>query len=169
MVLADPAWLTTIGRIAGTILLLEVAGVLLVLTALVVALALGAWWLQEHVAPLLDQYGTQAVGAMGAAMKGSERVVRGVAEFRGRTVGIESAIRTFLLGRPRQRGEVIPPRTIPTTPTTPIVAPPQPRPVSPVPPMAPVARVETTTAADLDATEPGLQARLAADAHNGRH
>ncbi len=46
----------------------------------------------------MDQYGAQARGALSVAVRGGDRIVGGVAEFRGRQEAVRAAIATFLLG-----------------------------------------------------------------------
>ncbi|MBF6589577.1 MAG: hypothetical protein IVW57_03470 [Ktedonobacterales bacterium] len=99
---ADPAWLRTVGQIAGTLLLLELSIALFVMLVFAVALAVAVWWLREHVVPLLEQYGGQAREAMEKATQGSDRIIHGVAEFHGRKQAIETMARVLLLGRPRK-------------------------------------------------------------------
>jgi len=99
MVIAEPAWLHTLGQIAGTLLLIELVLVLLVVCALMIALAIAAWWLRSHVVPVVDQYGGEAQRLLVVAQRGTDRVAQGVAEFHGRWEGIQTGIRTFFLGR----------------------------------------------------------------------
>jgi hypothetical protein len=101
MVLAsvEPDWLRTIGDIAGTLLLIELFLVLFVVLAFAVALAYGAWWLREKVVPFLEQYGGQARQVMEMTTQGTDRLVRGVAEFHGRKQSIETMLRVLLFGR----------------------------------------------------------------------
>lgn len=99
----DPPWLHTIGQIAGTLLLLELGLALFVLLAFAVALAVAGWWVRHHITPVLDQYSSRARDAMNVAAGGTDRLVRGVAEFHGRTRAIETAIQVLLFGRAAMR------------------------------------------------------------------
>jgi hypothetical protein len=95
----EPAWLNTIGQIAGTLLLLELTTALLVLLVFAAALVYGAWWLRDHVVPILDQYGGQAQHIMGMATQGTDRIIQGVAEFHGRKQAAQTVLRVLLFGR----------------------------------------------------------------------
>lgn len=99
MVIAEPTWLHTLGQMAGTLLLIELVLVLLLVCALMIAVAIAAWWLRSHVVPIVDQYGGEAQRLLGVAQRGTERVAYGVAEFHGRWEGIQTTIRAFIFGR----------------------------------------------------------------------
>lgn len=57
MVIASesPAWLDTLGQIAGTILVVELSIALLIVAALAVGIAYGVYWLRRRVIPVLSQ------------------------------------------------------------------------------------------------------------------
>ncbi len=95
---AEPYWLHVAGQIAGVVLLIELWLVLLIVCALMVGFWLGARWVRTHLIPVVDQYGEQARGALTVAVRGGDRIVEGVAEFRGRQEAARAAIATFLLG-----------------------------------------------------------------------
>jgi hypothetical protein len=95
---AEPSWLHVAGQIAGVVLLIELWLVLLIVCALMVGFWLGARWVRMHLIPIVDQYGEQARGALSVAVRGGDRIVGGVAEFRGRQEAVRAAIATFLLG-----------------------------------------------------------------------
>ncbi len=98
---AEPTWLYWLhvaGQIAGVVLVLELWLVLLIVCGLMFGLWLGARWVRMHVVPIVDQYGTQARSALSVAVRGGDRIVGGVAEFRGRQEAVRAAIATFLLG-----------------------------------------------------------------------
>jgi hypothetical protein len=98
---AEPTWvywLHVAGQIAGVVLVLELWLVLLIVCAMMFGLWLGARWVRTHVVPIVDQYGAQARGALSVAVRGGDRIVGGVAEFRGRQEAVRAAIATFLLG-----------------------------------------------------------------------
>lgn len=99
MVIAEPTWLRTLGQMAGTLLLIELVLVLLLVCALMIAVAIAAWWLRAHVVPVVDQYGGEAQRLLGVAQRGTERVAYGVAEFHGRWEGVQTTIRAFIFGR----------------------------------------------------------------------
>jgi len=98
MTSAEPGWLHTLGQIAGTVLMLELCFLLLLVCAIVIALAYASWWLHRNVIPVLDLYGGKAQQYMGIAIQGSDRVVGGVAEFRGRWEAITTGARVMLFG-----------------------------------------------------------------------
>lgn len=108
MILAEPQWLQTLGHIAGTMLLLELCFVLLLVCIIVGALAYASWWLHHNVIPLLDQYGGKAQQYMGVAIQGSDRVVSGVAEFRGRWEAVATGARVMLFGTRGAKRSVLP-------------------------------------------------------------
>lgn len=95
----DPAWLHTIGLIAGTLLLLELLVALTVVLVLSAVLALGLWWLREHVVPILEQYGGQARQVMEMTTQGTDRIVQGVAEFQGRKQAAQTILRVLFFGK----------------------------------------------------------------------
>jgi hypothetical protein len=108
MILAEPQWLRTLGQIAGTMLLLELCFVLLLVCVIVGALAYASWWLHHNVIPVLDQYGGKAQQYMGVAIQGSDRVVSGVAEFRGRWEAVATGARVMLFGTRGAKRSVLP-------------------------------------------------------------
>ncbi len=98
---AEPTWLYWLhvaGQIAGVVLVIELWLVLLIVCGLMVGLWLGVRWVRTHLVPIVDQYGEQARGALSVAVRGGDRIVGGVAEFRGRQEAVRAAIATFLLG-----------------------------------------------------------------------
>lgn len=95
---AEPHWLHVAGQIAGVVLLIELWLVLLIVCALMVGFWLAARWVRTHLVPVVDQYGERARGALETAVRGGDRIVEGVAEFRGRQEAVRAAIATFLLG-----------------------------------------------------------------------
>jgi hypothetical protein len=99
MVIAEAGWLHTLGQMAGTLLLIELVLVLLVVCALMIAVAIAAWWVRSRVVPVVDQYGGEAQRLLGVAQRGTERVAQGVAEFHGRREGFQATIRAFIFGR----------------------------------------------------------------------
>lgn len=99
MVIAEPAWLHTLGQISGVLLLLELGLVLLIVAALMVGLAIGAHWVHVHVMPPLREYTPRAEQAMTAAQRGTDTAVRGIAEFFGWRQRIETTARVLLFGR----------------------------------------------------------------------
>src|SRR5689334_10378701 len=104
MIIAEAGWLHTLGQMAGTLLLIELVLVLLVVCALMIAIAIAAWWVRSHVVPIADQYGGEAQRLLGVAQRGTERVAQGVAEFHGRREGIQATIRAFIFGRQAESG-----------------------------------------------------------------
>jgi hypothetical protein len=108
MTTAESQWLHTLGQAAGTLLMLELCFVLLLVCVIVGALAYASWWLHHNVIPLLDQYGARAQQYMGVAIRGSDRVVNGVAEFRGRWEGITTGARVMLFGTRGARRPTLP-------------------------------------------------------------
>lgn len=99
VIASEPGWLRAAGQAAGTILLLELGLALIIVAALMVGFAVGAWWLRKHVSPVLGQYAPKAEQAMTVAQKSSERVVQGIAEFYGRRQQVRTSIRVLLFGR----------------------------------------------------------------------
>jgi hypothetical protein len=98
---AEPGWvywLHVAGQIAGVILVLELWLVLLIFCGMMLGLWLGVRWVRMNVVPVVDQYGAQARSALSVAVRGGDRIVGGVAEFRGRQEAVRAAIATFLLG-----------------------------------------------------------------------
>jgi hypothetical protein len=91
-------WLHVAGQIAGVVLVLELWLALLIVCGMMIGLWLGVRWVRTHVVPIVDQYGAQARGALSVAVRGGDRIVGGVAEFRGRQEAVRAAIATFLLG-----------------------------------------------------------------------
>lgn len=106
MVIAEAGWLHTLGQMASTLLLIELVLVLLVVCALMIAIAIAAWWVRSHVVPLADQYGGEAQRLLGVAQRGTERVAQGVAEFHGRREGVQATIRALIFGRPPENGAI---------------------------------------------------------------
>lgn len=101
----EPGWLHTLGQIAGTLLLVELGLALFVILVFAAALAFGAWWLRHQALPVLYQYSTLARQALAVATRGTDRVMRGVAEFQGRKSAVETALRVLLFGRSAVRPE----------------------------------------------------------------
>ncbi len=99
MVIAEAPWLHTLGQIAGVILVVELSLALIITAALMVGLAYGMHWLHTHVMPLIEEYAPRAQQAMGVAERGSDSLVKGVAEFYGRRQAVETGIRVLLFGR----------------------------------------------------------------------
>lgn len=109
MILAEPQWLHTLGQMAGTLLMLELSFVLVLVGVIMGALAYGSWWLHHNVLPILDQYGGRAQQYMGVAIQGSDRVVRGVAEFHGRWEAVTTGARVMFFGTRGARRPALPP------------------------------------------------------------
>ena len=99
MVIAEAPWLHTLGQIAGVLLVIELSLALIVTAALMVGLAIGARWLHIHVIPPLQEYLPRALQAMSVTEQGSDRVVKGVAEFYGRRQAVETGLRVLLFGK----------------------------------------------------------------------
>lgn len=99
MVIAEPGWLHTLGQIAGVLLLLELGLALLIVAALMVGLAIGAYWVHVHVMPPLQQYAPKTLQAMSVAQRGTEKAVQGIAVFFGWRQRIETTARVLLFGR----------------------------------------------------------------------
>lgn len=99
MVIAEPAWLHTLGQIAGVLLLIELGVVLLIVAALMVGFAIGAHWTHVHVMPPLREYTPRAEQAMTIAQRSTDRAVHGIAEFFGWRQRIETTARVLLFGR----------------------------------------------------------------------
>lgn len=99
MVTAEPAWLNTLGQIAGVLLLIELGLVLLIVAALMVGFAIGAHWVHVHVMPPLREYTPRAEQAMTIAQRSTERAVQGIAVFFGWRQRIETTARVLLFGR----------------------------------------------------------------------
>ena len=101
MVIASepPAWLHTLGQIAGTILVIELSIALLIAAALAVGIAYGVYWIRQRVIPIVDQNAPRIIDAMRVAEESSDKVVQGVAEFYGRRQAIQTGLRVLLFGR----------------------------------------------------------------------
>lgn len=99
MVIAEPAWLHTLGLIAGTLLLVELVLALLIVAALMVGMAVGAHWVHVNVIPPLKEYAPKAEQAMTIAQRGTEKAVQGIAVFFGWRQRIETTVRVLLFGR----------------------------------------------------------------------
>lgn len=100
----SPAWLHTLGQIAGTFLLIDVLIALTLVCALMVGLAVAAWWLHRNVIPVVSHYGEQAQHVMGIAERGGEAIVEKVATFHGARAGVLTGLRAFVFGQsPEQR------------------------------------------------------------------
>ena len=101
MVIASesPAWLHTLGEIAGTILVVELSIALLIVAALAVGIAYGLYWLRQRAVPILAQYTPRVLNAMSVAQQGSDKVAQGVAEFYGRRQAVQTGLRVLLFGR----------------------------------------------------------------------
>jgi hypothetical protein len=100
MVNADsaPTWLRALADAAAVLLLLELIVLLLVVTGLTFALALGANWLRKHVIPVLNTTMPRARQALEVANAGTEQVTRGVAEVYGIRRGVETGLQVMLHG-----------------------------------------------------------------------
>jgi hypothetical protein len=103
MVIAEPAWLITLGQIARVVLLIELGLVLLVVAALMVGFAIGAHWVHVHVIPPLKEYTPKAEQAMTIAQRSTERAVQGIAVFFGWRQRVETTARVLLFGRSAAR------------------------------------------------------------------
>jgi hypothetical protein len=101
MVLASesPAWLHTLGEIAGTILVIELSIALLIAAALAVGIAYGVYWIRQRVIPVVSEYSPRIMNAMNVAEQSSDKVVQGVAEFYARRQAIQTGLRVLLFGR----------------------------------------------------------------------
>ncbi|MGZ3673675.1 MAG: hypothetical protein ACXVCO_05150 [Ktedonobacterales bacterium] len=101
MVIASesPAWLHTLGEIAGTILVIELSVALLIVAALAIGIAYGVNWVRQRVIPIVDQNAPRILDAMRVAEESSDKVVQGVAEFYGRRQAIQTGLRVLLFGR----------------------------------------------------------------------
>lgn len=101
MVIASesPAWLHTLGQIAGTVLVIELSIALLIAAALAVGIAYGVYWIRQRVIPIVDQNAPRIIDAMRVAEESSDKVVQGVAEFYGRRQAIQTGLRVLLFGR----------------------------------------------------------------------
>jgi hypothetical protein len=99
MVIAEAPWLHTLGQIAGVILVIELSLALIVTAALMVGLAIGMRWLHIHAIPPLREYLPRAQQAMSLTEQGSDRLVKGVAEFYGRRQAVETGLRVLLFGK----------------------------------------------------------------------
>lgn len=100
----SPAWLHTLGQIAGTFLLVDVVVALTIVCALMVGLAVAAWWLHRNVIPVVSRYGEQAQHVMGIAERGGEAIVEKVASFHGARAGVLTGLRVLIFGQsPEQR------------------------------------------------------------------
>ncbi len=94
----SPAWLHTLGQIAGTILVIELSIALLIVAALSVGIALGIRWLRQNVTPVVSQNTPRIISAMTVAQQSSDKVVKGVAEFYGRRQAVQTGLRVLLFG-----------------------------------------------------------------------
>ncbi len=103
----SPAWLHTLGQIAGTFLLIELLVALALVCALMVGLAIAAWWLHVNVIPVVSEYGEQAQHFMGIAGRGGEAVVEKVATFHGARAGVLTGLRVFLFGQSPEERETL--------------------------------------------------------------
>ncbi|HET9110744.1 MAG TPA: hypothetical protein VFN78_07965 [Ktedonobacterales bacterium] len=119
----SPQWLHTLGQIAGTLLLVELLLALAIILALFGGLAFAAWWLHRNVIPVVNQYGEQAQHVMTMAERSGEAIVDRVATFHGAQVGVFTALRVFLFGRPQPKREVAPLAARPTSPAHPTTPP----------------------------------------------
>lgn len=101
MVIASesPAWLHTLGQIAGVILVIELSVALLIVAALAVGIAYGMYWLRQRVIPVLRQYTPRIINAMTVAEQSSDKVAHGVAEFYSRRQAVQTGLRVLLFGR----------------------------------------------------------------------
>jgi hypothetical protein len=96
---APPAWLDTLGKIAGVILGLELLFVLLIICGLMVGFAYAMGWVHQHVVPLVRENAPKILHAMEVTEQNTDRVVHGVAEFYGRRQAVETGLRVLLFGR----------------------------------------------------------------------
>lgn len=94
----EPAWLHTLGQIAGTALLLELMLALVLVCAIAFGLAWVAHWTQINVVPVIGEYSARTKQVVDVGARAGDRIVEGVAEFHGRRQGFETALRVFFLG-----------------------------------------------------------------------
>lgn len=94
----EPQWLHTLGQIAGTLLLLELMLALVLVLAIAGGLAFVAYWTHKNVVPVIGDYSARAKQVVDVGARAGDRVVEGVAEFHGRRMGLETALRVFFLG-----------------------------------------------------------------------
>ncbi|HUY75187.1 MAG TPA: hypothetical protein VMV29_00335 [Ktedonobacterales bacterium] len=94
----EPGWLHTLGQIAGTLLLLELMLALVLVVAIAGGLAFVAYWTHKNVVPVIGDYSARAKQVVDMGARAGDRVVEGVAEFHGRRMGLETALRVFFLG-----------------------------------------------------------------------
>ena len=99
VIASEPGWLHAAGQAAGTILLVELGFVLLIMLAFTVGVLVVAWWLRSHIVPVLREVTPRAETAMTTARQGTDKVVRGVAEFYGRRQQVETGLRVLLFGK----------------------------------------------------------------------
>ena len=99
VIASEPGWLHAAGQAAGTILLLELGLALFIILALMLVLAVSAWWVKGKVVPVLREYAPKAEKIMSTTQYGTDRVVRGIAEFYGRRQQIETGLRVLLFGK----------------------------------------------------------------------
>jgi hypothetical protein len=98
MVIAEPPWLRAWADGFAVLLLLELIILLVVVAALMGALAYGAYWLRQHVIPLLNATVPRALQALDVANTGTAQVTRGVAEVYGIRRGLETGLRVMVRG-----------------------------------------------------------------------
>ncbi len=103
----SPAWLHTLGQIAGTFLLVDMVIALALVAALMVGLAVAAWWLHRNVIPVVSHYGEQAQHVMGIAERGGEAIVEKVATFHGARAGVLTGLRAFIFGQSPEQREIL--------------------------------------------------------------
>lgn len=84
---------------AAVLLLLELCLLLLIVTALVGVLAVGAWWLRANVMPVLGEYAPKARQALDVANQGTQQVVRGVAVVYALRRAVETGVDIMLHGK----------------------------------------------------------------------
>ncbi len=94
----EPHWLRTLGQISGTLLLLELMVALILVVAIAGGLAFAAYWTHKNVIPVVGEYSARAKQVVDIGARAGDRVVEGVAEFHGRRMGFETALRVFFLG-----------------------------------------------------------------------
>ena len=94
-----PAWLDTLGKIAGVILGLELLVVVLIICGLMAGFAYAMHWVHQHVVPLAQENAPKILHAMEVTEQNTDRVVHGVAEFYGRRQAFETGLRVLLFGR----------------------------------------------------------------------
>ncbi len=98
-----PAWLDTLGNIAGVILTLELIVVLLIVCGLIIGMVVGLRWLNIHIIPVLQDNAPKARQVMQLTETNTNRAVNGIAEFYGRRQAVRTGIRVMLFGKQSAR------------------------------------------------------------------